>query len=97
MAQCGECKHDQWGGYLTVLVVNRAIISSICILTVVFRLMIKLHVDTLCDCFLQEVKWMLAIHYLSSTVSELDLDLVHHLPQALLLENDTHCRPQGNQ
>jgi hypothetical protein len=39
-AQRGECKHNQWRGYMTVLVINHGIIKSISILTLVFRPMI---------------------------------------------------------
>jgi hypothetical protein len=61
MAQCGACKHDQWRGYMTVLVVNPGIIKSISILTTVIRPMIKFDVDTPRDCLRQDVQWMLAI------------------------------------
>jgi hypothetical protein len=61
MVQCGAGKHDQWPGYMTVLVVNHGIIKSISILTAVIRPMIKFDVDKLWDCFRQEVKWTLAI------------------------------------
>jgi hypothetical protein len=46
--------------------------------------MIKVDADKLLDCFRQDVKWTLAFHYQLSSVSELDLDCVHHLPYALL-------------
>jgi len=61
MAQRGAGKHDQWPGYMTVLVVNRGIIISISILTAVIRPMIKFDVDKPRDYFRQDVKWMLAI------------------------------------
>jgi len=61
MALCGAGKHDQWRGYMTVLVVNHRIIKSISILTVVICLMIQVDVDKTRDCFRQEVKWTLAI------------------------------------
>jgi len=61
MAQRGACKHDQWRGYMTVLVVNHGIVKSISILTAVIRLTIKFDVDKPRDCFRQEVKWTLAI------------------------------------
>jgi hypothetical protein len=61
MVQHSAGKHDQWRGYTTVLVVNHGIIKSITIRTTVFRLKIKFDVDTLCNCFRQEVKWTLAI------------------------------------
>jgi hypothetical protein len=61
MAQCGAGKHDQWRGYMTVLVINHGIIKSIRILTTVIRPMIKFDVDKPQDCFRQEVKWTLAI------------------------------------
>jgi hypothetical protein len=97
MAQRGACKHDQWRGYMTVLVVNHGIIESISILTAVIRPMIKFDVDKPRDCFRQEVKWTLAIRHQLSTLSALDLDRVHHLPHALLPEKDTYCLPEGNQ
>jgi len=61
MAQRSAGKHDQWRGYMTVLVVNQGIIKSISILTVVIRPMIKFDIDKPRDCFRQEVKWTLAI------------------------------------
>jgi hypothetical protein len=61
MAQCSVGKHDQWRGYMTVLVVNHGIIKSISILTAVIRPMIQFDVDKPRDCFRQEVKWTLAI------------------------------------
>jgi len=97
MTQRCACKHDQWQGYMTVLVVNHGIIESISILTAVIRRIIKFDVDTPRDCFCQEVKWTLAICYQLSTLSALDLDRVHHLPHALLPEKDTYCLPEGNQ
>jgi hypothetical protein len=97
MAQHGACKHDQWRGYMIVLVVNDGIIKSISILTAVICPMIKFDVDNPLDCFRQEEKWMLAIRYQLSTLSALDLDRVHHLPHALLPEKDTYSLPDGNQ
>jgi hypothetical protein len=61
MAQRGAGKHDQWRGYMTVLVVNHEIIKSISILTAVIRPMIKFDIDKPQDCFCQEVQWTLAI------------------------------------
>jgi hypothetical protein len=58
--------------------------------------MMKLDVDKPWDCFRQEVKWMLAIHWQLSTLSALDLDCVHHLPHALPQEKGTNCLPDGN-
>jgi len=63
MAQRDEGKHDQWRGYMAVLVVNHVIIKSISILTGVIRPMIQFDIDKPWDCFRQEVKWTLAIHY----------------------------------
>jgi len=97
MVQRGACKHDQWRGYMTVLVVNHGIIESISILTAVIRPMIKFDVDKPRDCFRQEVKWTLALRYQLSTLTALDLDRVHHLPHAMLPEKDTYCLPEGNQ
>ena len=61
MGQCGAGKHDQWRGYMTVLVVNHGIIKSLSILTVVILPMIKFDGDKLRDCLHQEAKWTLAI------------------------------------
>jgi len=61
MAQRGAGKHDQWRGYMTVLVVNLGIIKSINIFTAVIRPMIEFDVDQPQDCFRQEVQWTLAI------------------------------------
>jgi hypothetical protein len=61
MAQCSAGKHDQWRGYMTVLVVNHGITKSIGLLTAVICPMIKFNVAKLQDCFSQEVKLMLAI------------------------------------
>jgi hypothetical protein len=97
MAQRGACKHDQGRGYMTVPVVNHGIMKSNRILTAVIRWMTKFHVDTRWDYFRQEVKWTLAIHYQLSTLSALDLDRVHHLPYAVLLEKGTYGLPEGNQ
>ena len=72
MAQQGACKHDQWRGYMTVLVVNHGIIKSISILSMIIRPVIKFDVNKPRDCFRREVTWMLAIHYQLSTLSALD-------------------------
>jgi len=56
MAQRSAYKHDQWQGYMTVLVVNHGIIKSISILTAVICPLIEFDVDKLRDCFRQEVK-----------------------------------------
>ena len=61
MAQRSAGKHDQWRGYMTVIVVNHGIIKSISILTAVIRPMMKFDVDKPWDCFRQEVKWTLAL------------------------------------
>jgi hypothetical protein len=61
MAQHSAGKHDEWQGYMTVLVVNHGIMKSICILTAVIRPIIKFEVDTPWHCFFQQVKWTLAI------------------------------------
>jgi len=61
MVQRSAGKHDQWRGYMTVLVVIHGIIKSISILTAVIRPMIEYDVDKPRDCFRQEVKWTLAI------------------------------------
>ena len=57
MAQRGAGKHDQWRGYMTVLVVNHGTMKSISILTAVIHPMINCDVDQLQDCLRQEVKW----------------------------------------
>ena len=56
MAQRAASKHDQWRVYMTVLMVNHAIIKSMSILTAVIRPMIKFDVDKPRDCFRQAVK-----------------------------------------
>jgi len=61
MAQRGAGKHDQWRGYMTILVVNHGMKKSISILTTVIRPMMKFDVDEPRDRFRQEVKWTLAI------------------------------------
>jgi riboflavin transporter FmnP len=61
MAQPSAGKHDQWEGYMTIVVINVGIIKSISILTGVIGLMVKFHADILQDCFCQEVQWTLAI------------------------------------
>jgi len=61
MAQRGAGIHDQWRGYMTVLVVNHGNTKSISILVEGIRPMIRFDVDTPRDCFHQEVKWTLAI------------------------------------
>jgi hypothetical protein len=61
MALHSAGKHDQWRGYMTVLVVNHGIIKSISILTTVIRPMIKFDVHKPRDCFREEVMWTLAI------------------------------------
>jgi hypothetical protein len=62
MGQCGAGKHDQWRGYMTILVIKDGTIKSISIYTMVIRLMIKFDVDNPGECSRLEVKWMLAIH-----------------------------------
>jgi hypothetical protein len=83
MAQRGACKHDQWRGYMTVLVVNYGIIKPNSILTAVIRPMIKFDLEKPRDSLRQEVKWRLIIHYQLSTISVFDLDCVHHHPHAV--------------
>jgi hypothetical protein len=63
MVQRGACKHDQWRGYMTVLVVNHGILKSISILSAVLRLMITFDVGKLWDCLHKKVQCTLAIHY----------------------------------
>jgi hypothetical protein len=53
--QLNSGKHDQWRGYITVLVVNHGMIKSITILTAGIRLMIKFDVDHPLDCFREEI------------------------------------------
>ena len=97
MAERGAGKHDQWRGYMTVLVVNHGIINSISILTAVIRSMIKFDVDKPQDCFRQEVQWTLAIRSPLSILSAFDLDRVHHLRHAPLQETDNYFLPGRNQ
>jgi hypothetical protein len=61
MVQRSAGKHDQWRGYMTVLVINHGIVKSISILTAVICPMIKFDVEKPRDSFQQEVKWTLAI------------------------------------
>jgi len=86
MAQCSACRHDQWQGYMTVLVMNHGMIQSIRIITAVIRAMIKFDLDTLWDWFRQDVKWTLIIRCQLSTLYALDLDWVHHIPHPVLRE-----------
>ena len=97
MASRSAGDHDQWRGYMTVLVINYGMMKSISILTVVIRPMIEFDVDKPRDCFHQGVKWTLAIRYKLSTLSALELDRVQYLPHALLQAKDTYCLPEGNQ
>jgi len=61
MAQRGACKHDQWRGYMTFLVINHGIIKCISILSAVNRPNTKFDVNNPRDRFRWEVKWTLAI------------------------------------
>jgi hypothetical protein len=61
MAQRGAGKHDQWRGYMNVLVVNQGITKCISILNTVNRPMIKFDGNNPRDSFRQEVQWTLAI------------------------------------
>jgi hypothetical protein len=45
MAQRGVGKNDQWQGYMNVLVINHAIIKSICIITVIIPPIIQFEAD----------------------------------------------------
>jgi hypothetical protein len=45
MAQCGACNHDQWRGYMTVLVMNDGIEKSISITPMGICPMILFDVD----------------------------------------------------
>jgi hypothetical protein len=73
MAQRGVDKHEQWQGFLTILVVNHGIIKAISKLTTGIRLMITFEVDELWDCFREEVRWPLVIRFQLSTHSGLDI------------------------
>jgi hypothetical protein len=97
MAQRGASKHDQWRGYMTVLVFNHGIVKFISILAAVVRPMIEFDADQLQDCFRQAVQWPLASRYQLLTLSALDLDRVYHILHSLLQENDTYCLPEGKQ
>jgi hypothetical protein len=55
MAQRGAVNHDQWRGYMTVLVVIHGITKSISILTAVIRPTMQFDTDQPRDCFCQEV------------------------------------------
>jgi len=60
-AQCSAGKHDQWQGYMTILVVKRATIKAISIITTVIRPIIKLDVTNPLDAHGHDVKWTVAI------------------------------------
>jgi hypothetical protein len=97
IAQHGAGTHDQWRGYMTIIVVNHGIRQSISMPTVVIRPMMKCDVDKPWDSFLLELKWTLSIRSQVSTLSTLDLVRVHYIRHALLQDKDTHCLPEGNQ
>jgi hypothetical protein len=61
MVQRGAGKHDQWHGYVTIIVVNHGMVKSIRILTAVIRPMMKFDFDPPSDCFRQEARWMLSM------------------------------------
>jgi len=61
MAQRDAGKHEQWRGYMTVLVVNHGMIKSISILTGIICVMIKCDVQALRNRFCRDVHWILAI------------------------------------
>ena len=82
---------------MTVLVVNHGIMKCISICTAVIRPMIKFDIDKPRDCFPWEVNWTLAIHLQLSTLSALDLGHVHHLPHALLQDENTYCLAEANE
>jgi hypothetical protein len=82
---------------MTVLVANDGIITSISILTVDIRRMIKFDLYNLLDGLREEVKWTLVIHLQLLTLSALQLDRIHHLPHPLPHENDTNCLLEGSQ
>jgi len=97
IAQRSAGKHDQWRLYITVLVINDGITKSISILPAVIHSMTKFVVDQPWDWFHQGVQWTLDIREQNSTLSLVDLDLVHHLPHALLQDRASSCLPEGNQ
>jgi len=97
MAQHRVCKNHQCKEYMTVFVVDHRFINCISIVITVIRSMIKFDVDEPWYCISPQVKWTLAMRYQLATLSALDLDLVHHLPHALLPEQDTYCLPDGTQ
>jgi hypothetical protein len=82
---------------MSIHVVNHGIIKCISIHTTLIRPMIKYDVDKPQNCFQQDIKWMQAMRLQLSTISELDLDCVHHLPYRLLPDKDTYCLPAGNE
>jgi len=52
--QCGAGEHDQWPGYMTVLVIDYGIVILISRLTAVICWMIKFGVPKCQDCISQE-------------------------------------------
>jgi len=61
MAQRGAGKHDQWRGYMTILVINHQNGISISILAGAVRPIITFDVDIPWDGFFHDVQWTLAI------------------------------------
>jgi len=96
MAQCGAGKHDQWQGYMTVLIVNVGIVKLFSNIPADICLMIKFDVHKPPDCFRLEVMGTQALCLQLSTLSTLALGCIHDLPKALLQEQDTYCQLEGN-
>jgi hypothetical protein len=82
---------------MTVVVVNDGIIKCIRKHTVLIRPMFELDVDIPRDSSRQDAMLTLEICYLLQTVSELDLDCVHHLSPALPNAIGIYCLPEVNQ
>jgi hypothetical protein len=93
MAQHAACKHDQWRGDMTVLVVKHRSIKSTSILTAVIRPMIQFEVEKPRDCLPgSKVDTSQSVSAFDSLC--IGLDCVHHLPHGLLKENDPYCLPE---
>jgi hypothetical protein len=49
LRQCSAGEHDQWQGYMTILVINYGMITSISMLAAVIRTKIQFDADHLLD------------------------------------------------
>jgi len=61
-ALCSAGKHDQWPGYMTVLVVNHGIWKSFCLHNTVIHKRGKCVVDMQRNCSSQDWTWVVAIN-----------------------------------